>query len=137
MAEPPSPDQPMAPEGDDRTPGRRVLIADDNRDSADSMAALLAITGHETRAVYDGEEAVVAAERWHPDVVLLDLGMPRLDGHEAAQRIRSCLGGRVRLVAITGWGDELSRQRTRESGFDAHLTKPVELPKLLALLADQ
>jgi CheY-like chemotaxis protein len=137
LVDPPSSEQPLAQVDGTRTPGRRILIADDNRDSADSMAALLTITGHETRAVYDGEEAVAAAEQWRPDVVLLDLGMPRLDGHEAAQRIRTCLGARVLLVAMTGWGDELSRQRTRESGFDAHLTKPVELPKLLALLVGQ
>jgi CheY-like chemotaxis protein len=125
---------PMRPE---RTSARRVLVADDNRDSADSMAALLSIAGHETSVAYDGEEAVAVAARVRPEVVLLDLGMPRLDGHQAAQRIRQCLGPEVKLVAVTGWGDEQSRARTKESGFDAHLTKPVDLPKLMALLASQ
>ena len=135
--QPPSCEVASVPVDSARSAGHLVLIADDNRDSADSMAALLAISGHKTHVAYDGEAAVSAAERLRPDVVLLDLGMPLLDGHEAAQRIRSCLGDEVLLVAMTGWGDEQSRQRTRESGFDAHLTKPVELPRLLALLADQ
>ena len=116
---------------------RRILVADDNQDSADSMAALLSLSGHETSVVYDGEDAVAAAAQLRPDVVLLDLGMPRLDGHQAAERIRRCLGPSVLLIAVTGWGDEQSRQRTRDAGFDAHLTKPVELPRLLALLAAQ
>jgi PAS domain S-box-containing protein len=120
-----------------RSGARRILVADDNRDSADSMAALLGIAGHETAVVYDGPEAVAAATRLRPDVVLLDLGMPRMDGHEAALRIRECLGPGVLLVAMTGWGDEQSRLRSRESGFDAHLTKPVDLPRLLALLSPQ
>ena len=135
--QPPSTEAPSALADSARSPGHLVLIADDNRDSADSMAALLAISGHKTHVAYDGEEAVSAAERLRPDVVLLDLGMPVLDGHEAAQRIRACLGDDVLLVAMTGWGDDQSRQRTRDAGFDAHLTKPVELPRLLALLADQ
>jgi len=128
---------PPTPAPMQRPPSRRIVVADDNRDSADSMAALLRMSGHEASVAYDGAEAVALSAQIRPDAVLLDLGMPRLDGHEAAGQIRGCLGREVLLVAVTGWGDEQSRQRTRAAGFDAHLTKPVDLPRLLALLAPQ
>jgi PAS domain S-box-containing protein len=114
--------------------GRCILVADDNQDSADSLVALLRLAGHEAHAVYDGTSAVEAAARLHPDIVLLDLGMPRVSGHEAALRIRQGPAHAAALVALTGWGDEQTRQRTREEGFDAHLTKPVDFQQLLALL---
>ncbi|MFL5520782.1 MAG: PAS domain-containing protein [Gemmatimonadales bacterium] len=113
---------------------RRILVADDNQDSADSLVALLELAGHEAHAVYDGASAVEAAVRLQPDVVLLDLGMPRVSGHEAALRIRQGPARSAALVALTGWGDEQTRQRTHEEGFDAHLTKPVDFQELLALL---
>jgi CheY-like chemotaxis protein/anti-sigma regulatory factor (Ser/Thr protein kinase) len=113
---------------------RRILVADDNRDSADSLVALLQLAGHEAHAAYDGASAVDAAAQLVPDIVLLDLGMPRVSGHEAARRIREGPARAARLVALTGWGDERTRQRTREEGFDAHLTKPVDFQELLAVL---
>jgi len=118
---------PMAP--------RRILVADDNQDSADSLVTLLQMVGHEARAVYDGASAVEIAGRLQPDIVLLDLGMPRVSGHEAALRIRQGPASGAALVALTGWGDERTRQRTREEGFDAHLTKPVDFQQLLEVLA--
>jgi PAS domain S-box-containing protein len=126
-----------APEGPGAPVARRgrILVADDNRDGADSLAALLRRSGHEVHVVYDGEEAVAAAARLRPHVALLDLGMPRLNGHDAAQAIRALPGGQqMTLVALTGWGDEATRRRTRESGFDGHLTKPVDYPTLLGLI---
>jgi len=110
-------------------------VADDNQDSADSLVTLLRLAGHEAHAVYDGASAVEAAARLGPDIVLLDLGMPRVSGHEAALRIREGPARGVALVALTGWGDERTRQRTREEGFDAHLTKPVDFQHLLEVLA--
>jgi CheY-like chemotaxis protein/anti-sigma regulatory factor (Ser/Thr protein kinase) len=126
---------PEQPEPAARAHGRRrILVADDNQDSADSLVALLELAGHEAHAVYDGASAVEAAVRLQPDVVLLDLGMPRVSGHEAALRIRQGPARSAALVALTGWGDEQTRQRTHEEGFDAHLTKPVDFQELLALL---
>ena len=117
------------------TPHRRILVADDSADSADSLALMLKHRGHEVVAVYDGLQAVEAMETFQPDVALLDLGMPKLDGYQAAQRIRDnpeCRG--VVLVALTGFDQEEDRQRTREAGFDAHLAKPVDIDALEKLL---
>jgi two-component system CheB/CheR fusion protein len=114
---------------------RRILVVDDNRDSAESLALLLELGGHEVQTASDGVEALEVAERFRPDVALLDLGMPRLNGYEAARRIRQQPWGRsMVLIAQTGWGQEDDRRRTREAGFDAHLTKPVDTAALLELL---
>ncbi|MEP7303539.1 MAG: PAS domain-containing protein, partial [Caldimonas sp.] len=100
----------------------RVLVADDLRDSADSLALLLESMGHEVQVAYDGEHALQAAETFRPEVMLLDLGMPRLSGYEVCRRIRQRpWGGQIKLVAQSGWGHEIDRQRTREAGFDRHL----------------
>jgi PAS domain S-box-containing protein len=119
----------------------RVLVVDDLRDAADSMALMLQIMGHETRTAYDGLEAVQTAAAYRPDVVLLDIGLPKLNGYAAARHIRDePWGGNVALVALTGWGQEEDKRRSLEAGFDHHLTKPVEstaLEKLLALLMQQ
>ena len=115
---------------------RRVLVVDDNRDAADSLCLLLATRGHEIHVAYDGLEAVGAAIAFDPDVVLLDIGLPKLDGHDAARRIRSARGSSVLLVAVTGWGQEEDRRRSREAGFDFHLTKPVD-PEAVARLIDE
>jgi len=117
--------------------GRRVLVVDDNHDSADSLAMLLKGMGHEVETVYDGLEAIGRAETFRADVVLLDLGMPRLNGYDTARRIREHHGGDVSLVALTGWGSEEDRRRSVEAGFDAHLVKPVDLPALRKLLATE
>jgi PAS domain S-box-containing protein len=114
----------------------RILIVDDSPDGADSLAMLLEFGGHETHQAHDGLEAIEAAERLHPDVVLLDIGLPRMNGYEACRRIREQPWGRdLVLVALTGWGQEEDRNRSREAGFDAHLVKPVDHDVLLELLA--
>lgn len=109
----------------------RVLIADDNRDAADSLAMLLSIDGYEVRTVYGGRAAVSAAETFRPDVALLDIGMPELDGYATAREIRRQRGGvDTYLVAITGWGQQEDKRRALEAGFATHVTKPVN-PDLL------
>ena len=115
----------------------RILVVDDNQDAADSMAFLLELDGHEARIAQDGLHAVDAAAHWTPDVVLLDIGLPKLDGYEAARRIRAQRNGvdGVMLIAITGWGHDDDRRRSRDAGFDAHLTKPVDYVDLTTLLA--
>jgi signal transduction histidine kinase/ActR/RegA family two-component response regulator len=114
---------------------RRVLVVDDNRDAADSLAFLLRSQGNEVDVAYDGVEAVDAAQRFNPDTVLLDIGLPKLYGHEVARRLRESHGPSVLLVAVTGWGQDEDLRRSREAGFDHHLTKPVEFDKLMDLLA--
>lgn len=117
---------------------RRLLVADDLKDSADSMAALLQAMGHEVVTAYGGQEALSAAERHRPEIVLLDIGMPRMSGHEVCRRIRAeAWGGEMLMVAVTGWGQESDRQLTREAGFDHHLVKPVDLGALAKILADK
>jgi CheY-like chemotaxis protein len=115
---------------------RKILVADDNRDSADSLAMLLQLGGHEVFVAYDGEDAIARAETCRPQVVLLDIGMPRLDGYAVAARLRGEPWGReMRLIALTGWGQEDDKARARNAGFDEHLTKPVDPDELERLLA--
>ena len=110
-----------------RTRPCRILVVDDNRDSAESLALLLSLGGHSVRTANDGLAALEAARSFRPRVVLMDLGMPRLNGYEAARAIRAEEWGRdVMLVALTGWGQEEDKRRTAEAGFNAHLTKPVD-----------
>ncbi len=119
-----------------RGAGRRVLIVDDNVDSAESLADLLTLSGHEARTAHDGLAGVAAAEAFRPDVVVMDLGMPKLNGYEAARRIRAePWGAAVVLVAQTGWGSAEDRRKTREAGFDHHLVKPVDPAAMLKMLA--
>jgi len=114
----------------------RILVVDDSRDSANSMAMLLKFKGHLTHTAYDGLEAVEAAATFRPDVVLLDIGLPTLDGHEVCRRIRKLPSDKsIRLIALTGWGQDEDRQKTKEAGFDAHFVKPVDFPELLKLLS--
>ena len=115
--------------------GLRILVVDDNRDAADSVAMLLRLKGHEVRTAHDGLEAVDTAAAFQPDVVLLDIGLPKLNGYDAARRMREQQGGRdTMLVALTGWGQDEDRRRSKEAGFDHHLTKPVDLAALQELL---
>jgi DNA-binding response OmpR family regulator len=117
------------------TLSRRILIVDDNKDAADSMALLVETAGHRVRTAYDGEEALDLASAFAPDVLLLDLGVPGLNGFEIARRIRGQPWGKtVSLIAVTGWGQEHDRRRTAEAGFDAHLIKPVGTADLLSAL---
>jgi PAS domain S-box-containing protein len=114
----------------------RVLVADDNRDGALTMQGLLQSAGHTVEVAFDGESAVTVASRFKPDVALLDLGMPRLDGYAAARRLREAADGRsVLLLAITGWGQADDRQRAIDAGFDDHLVKPVDPAVVLQRLA--
>jgi PAS domain S-box-containing protein len=118
-------------------PGRRILVVDDNRDSAASMAMMLRLVGDEVRAAHDGVEAVQVAEAFRPQVILMDVGMPRLNGYEATRRIRGLPWGQsVTIIALTGWGQEGDRQRSQEAGCDGHLVKPVSLPELQRLLTE-
>jgi CheY-like chemotaxis protein len=113
----------------------RVLIVDDNADAANSLGRLLSLLGYQTLVVHDGPSAIREVERFSPGVVLLDLGMPGMDGLQTAEQIRALPAGRdVFLIAVTGWGQERDRQRTEAAGFIAHLTKPVNTDQLESLL---
>lgn len=113
---------------------RRILVVDDNVDAADSLGMLLQVRGDDVRIAYDGVEALEAERAFHPDVVLLDIGMPKISGYEVAKRIRESRGRGVLIVAITGWGQEEDRLRAREAGFNHHFTKPVNFEVLLELI---
>jgi signal transduction histidine kinase/ActR/RegA family two-component response regulator len=135
----PPPGKAKAP-GEDGKQGimakHRILVVDDNKDSADSLAMLLTLQGSEVRTAYDGLEAIEAAASFKPDVILSDIGMPGLDGYQAAQRIRERLhGSKVVLVAMTGWGQEEDKRRSMAAGFDFHLVKPVDPADLERLLS--
>jgi len=133
-AEPPavSPSEPV------RGAMRRVMVVDDNRDAARTLELLLRSLGHETRVVYNGTDALRIAPAFKPDVVLLDIGMPDLDGYEVARRLRA-MGqvGNARIIAITGWGQEADRLRSSEAGFDLHLVKPVDPTELAKIVGGQ
>jgi CheY-like chemotaxis protein len=119
----------------DGRPPPRVLVVDDNRDAADSLGNLLGSLGAEVRIAYDGHAALAAVAEHPPHIVLLDLGMPGMDGFEVARRLADRPErGEFRLVALTGWGQQTDRERTRKAGFDDHLVKPLQLPLLRALL---
>lgn len=115
---------------------RRVLVVDDSRDSAESLAIFLKLNGHEVHVAHDGLAAVALAASVRPDFILLDIGLPKLNGYEAAERIREQPGLQsVMMVALTGWGQAADRQRSQEAGFDAHLVKPVDLDALMTLMS--
>jgi signal transduction histidine kinase/ActR/RegA family two-component response regulator len=123
----------VAPKESAPVPARRILVADDNRDSADSFARLFALGGHQVETAYDGPEAVDAAERFRPDVIFLDIGMPRLNGYEVCRQIRSRAWGKeIVLIAHTGWGED---RQAEEAGFDGHVPKPADYGALTRLLA--
>jgi CheY-like chemotaxis protein len=115
---------------------RRVLVADDNEDSAETLSLLLQTLGNEVRIVHDGKRAVEESEAFRPHVALLDIGMPGLDGYEVARLIRSKpWGAQIVLIALTGWGEEEDRRLAREAGFDRHLLKPIDIAPLREALA--
>jgi signal transduction histidine kinase len=116
--------------------GKRILVVDDSRDAVEMLASLLALAGNQIRVAHDGEEAVNVALAYRPHFILLDLGMPRMDGFEACRAIRrSWRGDPPYIVALTGWGQEMDRARTEQAGFDAHLVKPVQLEDLERVFA--
>jgi PAS domain S-box-containing protein len=117
-------------------PRRRILVVDDNRDVAETMAAIMQMLGHETRMAYDGLDGLQAAAEFRPDVVILDIGLPMMNGYEAARQLRQQPWGQgVVLIALTGWGQEEDKRRALEAGFDHHLTKPIGVTALEKLLA--
>jgi PAS domain S-box-containing protein len=127
---------PPVPVSDARTP-LCILVVDDNRDAADSLCMLLRFLGHTPHVAHDGPSALAAVETHRPGIVLLDLGMPGMDGYEVARRIRQRRkSGDIALIALTGWGQEEDRRRTQAAGFDRHLVKPVDLNLLQSLLAE-
>lgn len=118
------------------SPPPRILVVDDNVDAASSLGRLLSLLGYEVRVVNDGAAAVAEIGPFAPQIVLLDLGMPGMDGLETADRIQQCENGQeISLIAVTGWGQDKDRQKTEAAGFVAHLTKPVNLDQLEALLS--
>jgi CheY-like chemotaxis protein len=116
---------------------QRILVADDNHDAAEALSLQLQLAGHDVRTAHDGVEALAVAQIFEPDIVLLDLGMPKMDGYEAARelRLRPIGGRRMALIALTGWGQQQDRDRTADAGFDAHLVKPVAEVQLFKALA--
>lgn len=114
----------------------RILVVDDNQDSAISLAAMFEMLNHEVRVVFDGVAAVETAASFRPDVVLLDIGLPKMNGLAAARKIREQSWGQALfLIAVTGWGDEEHRRQSAEAGFDLHLVKPVDPAALENVLA--
>lgn len=117
-------------------PRCRVLVADDNVDAADSLAMMLELAGHEVRLAHDGQQALVLAESFRPQVALLDIGMPLATGHEVAAAIRAApWGSAMVLIALTGWGLDEDRRQALDAGFDQHMTKPVDFDTLEAAIA--
>lgn len=118
-------------------PALRILVVDDLADAADSLALLLRLLGHEVRTAYTGPAALAAAEQFHPHVVLLDIGLPALDGYQVAKRLRQMPSlQRVCLIAISGYGQQADVEHAYQSGFDRHLLKPVTTEHLTLLLAE-
>ena len=114
---------------------RRILIVDDNRDFAESLAIILGSLGHDVRVANDGIEGLEEAQKFHPEIAFLDIGMPRLNGYDLATRLRHIPAlARSLLVAVSGWGQESDRKRALDAGFDRHLMKPVEPNEIVALL---
>ncbi len=132
-----SSETPMASEQAGPAPraGLRMLIVDDNRDAADSLGMLMQVMGNDSRVAYDGPEALTVAAQFHPEVVLLDIGLPGMTGYEVARELRRKPGGGgILLIATTGWGQPSDKEQSREAGFDHHLVKPVDAATLLQLL---
>jgi PAS domain S-box-containing protein len=133
----PLPGNGVVPESVPAAKPRRILVVDDNTDAAASLAMLLKISGNEAHTANEGLEAIEVAEAFRPDVVLLDIGMPNLDGLEVCRRIRAQPWGRdMLMIALTGWGQEEDRRKSKDVGFDHHLVKPVDFPTLVRLLAE-
>jgi CheY-like chemotaxis protein len=129
------PDQPaQAPESTSSLHALRVMVVDDNHDAADSMAMLVEFAGAKTRAVYSGTEAIDILPKFQPHAILLDIGMPVMDGYTACRRIRATHGNDVAIIAVSGWGQDGDKQRALLAGFDAHLTKPADPAELTELL---
>jgi signal transduction histidine kinase/ActR/RegA family two-component response regulator len=127
-----APSAPAAPKA--KSSRRRILVVDDNVDAAQSLAMLLRLRGHDVQTAFGGSEALEAVKHDEPELVFLDIGMPVMDGYEVARQLRGQFGSEVTIIALTGWGTEQDRQRSRQAGFDRHLTKPVDLAALEEVL---
>ena len=115
---------------------KRVLIVDDNEDAANSLAMILSLDGHEVQSAYSGPQALEQVDSFDPDVVLLDIGLPVMDGYEVARRIRERPNANeIRLIALTGYSRDSDKERAREAGFDDHVVKPVEIARLRSVIA--
>lgn len=124
----------MSSQSSCQTGPRRILIVDDNADAADSVAMLLQLDGHETRAAYSAATALELALSFAPEVVVLDIGLPDMDGYEVARRIKA-MPLQPRVIALSGYGRNDDREQSASAGFDAHLVKPVDMPLLSAVIA--
>jgi CheY-like chemotaxis protein len=135
-AQPIQPPRP-APEDDSSIQGWRVLVVDDNPDAAKSLAMLLELSGNDVQVAHDGAAAVARVDAFMPDLILMDIGMPTMNGYDACHAIRQKPGGKqIKMLALTGWGQETDRLRSSEAGFDAHLVKPVDIDALKSLLKE-
>jgi CheY-like chemotaxis protein len=114
---------------------RRVLVVDDNADAATLLSVLLEAHGHQVRVAHDAEDALVTQASFAADVALLDIGLPDINGYDLARQLRASATRPLRLIAVTGWGQDGDRERARAAGFDGHLTKPAQLETLLAVLS--
>jgi CheY-like chemotaxis protein len=118
-------------------PRRRVLVVDDNRDAAESLGLVLEAEGHEVRAAFSAEQALALAPAWQPELVLLDIGLPMIDGYEVARRLRTMEALRgTRIVALTGYGQPSDQRLAREAGFDGHLVKPAPVEQIARWLRE-
>ena len=125
------------PRRDSVSNGHRILVVDDNNDAATSLAAFLELSGHDVRVAHDGRSALETARTFRPSLILLDIGMPEMNGYEVARELRKMPAGQnTVLAAVTGWGQLQDRRRSAEAGFDHHLVKPLDLKALEGLLAD-
>lgn len=135
---PPGPEPPALSPATEETPlptvRRRVLVVEDNRDSAASLSVLLELMGHEVRVAYTGPEAVAMAAEWPPEITISDIGLPGFDGFEVARRLRGQLGREPLIVALTGYGRDEDRRMSQEAGFDHHLVKPADPAVLQQML---
>jgi CheY-like chemotaxis protein len=127
----------VASQKESTSSAKRILVVDDNHDSADGLLLMLQFEGHIVKAAYDGIEGLEMAETFRPDAILLDIGMPRMNGYDVARELRKKPWGKnVLLVAQTGWGQEEDMRKSQEAGFNYHLTKPVDFDRLIKLLAE-
>ncbi|MBH2010612.1 MAG: response regulator [Xanthomonadaceae bacterium] len=135
VSEPP-PDPDRTTRDRQRATARRVLVVDDNVDGAESLAAVLEIEGHQISIAYDGHQAVRQATQWRPDVVLLDIGLPGMDGYQVARALRGAAAtSEITLIALTGYGQPEDVERAKAAGFDHHLVKPIDLDVVTGLVA--
>jgi CheY-like chemotaxis protein len=132
----PLPDETDMPPGSREHTPRRILVLDDNTDAADSLARLLALRQHDVRVAHNGRDALQIGSEFQPEIAILDLGMPGIDGFAVAKELRaSANGSSIKLVALTGWGGPDDRQRTQATGFDHHFVKPITIEALESITA--